>query len=91
MTPGIERPIVFVCRLREPNFQKSSLADFGGDARSFAGDREGYCVGRAWCGRTVAGGLVALGRTVPKRDILNRPSFEDPTKRDDDDVHKRII
>ena len=46
--------VVTTCRLRERNFEKSPLADFGCDARSFAGDREaavwvGLCaVARSW-------------------------------------------
>ena len=53
--------IVITCRLREGNFEKSSLAEFGCDAHSFAGDREGYCVGGTWRGRAVSGDQVALG------------------------------
>ena len=45
---------MITCRLREDNFEKSSLADFGCDARSFAGDREAAvwvglgAVARSW-------------------------------------------
>ena len=48
--------------LREANFQKSSVAEFEGDTRSFAGDREGCCccVGGTWHGRAVVGGRLAL-------------------------------
>ena len=49
---------------------RSPLAEFGVGARSFAGDPEGFCVGRAWHGRAAAGDRVALGRAVPKRGIL---------------------
>ena len=45
---------MITCHLREANFQKSLLAELGCGARSFAGDTEGCCVGRAWCGRAVA-------------------------------------
>ena len=37
--------VVIDCRLREGNLEKSSLAEFCFDARSFARDREGCCVG----------------------------------------------
>ena len=53
--------VVITCRLRESNFEKSSLAEFGCDARSFAGDREGCCVGGTWRGRAVSGDRVAPG------------------------------
>ena len=53
--------VLITCRLREGNFEKSSLAEFGCDARSFAGDREGCCVGETWRGRAVSGNRVALG------------------------------
>ena len=49
---------------------RSPLAEFGVNARSFAGDPEGCCVGRAWYGRAAAGVRVALGRAVPKRGFL---------------------
>ena len=52
---------MITCRLRKGNFGKSSLAEFGCDARSFAGDREGCCVGGTWHGRAVSGDRVALG------------------------------
>ena len=52
--------VVISCRLREGNFEKSSLAESGCDARSFAGDREGYCVGGTWRGGAVSGDRVAL-------------------------------
>ena len=51
--------VVITYRLREGNFEKSSLAEFGCDARSFAGDREGCCVGGTWRGRAALGDLVA--------------------------------
>ena len=54
------------------NFNKSSLAGVGDDARFFAGDREGSCVGWAWRGHAVAQGPVAHGRAVPKRGILKQ-------------------
>ena len=44
----------------EGNFEKSSLAEFACDARSFAGDREGCCVGGTWRGHAVSGDRVAL-------------------------------
>ena len=50
----------------------SPLAEFGVSARSFAGDPEGCCVGRAWRGRAAADGRVELGRAVPKRGILKQ-------------------
>ena len=53
--------VVITCPLREGNFEKSSLAEFGCDARSFAGDHEGCCVGGTWRGRAVLGDRVALG------------------------------
>ena len=49
---------------------RSPLAEFGVGARSFTGDPEGCCVGRAWHCRAAAGGRVALGRAFPKRGIL---------------------
>ena len=52
---------VIICRLREADFEKSSLAEFGGDARSFTGDREGCRVGGPWHARDVFGGPLALG------------------------------
>ena len=51
--------VVITHRLREGNFEKSSLAEFGCDARSFAGDCEGCCVGGIWRGRAVSGDRVA--------------------------------
>ena len=51
--------IVITCRPRDGNFEQASLAEFGCDARSFAGDREGYCVGGTWCGRAVSVDRVA--------------------------------
>ena len=53
--------VVITCRLREGNFKKSSLAELSCDACSFAGDREGCCVGWTWRGRAVSGNRVALG------------------------------
>ena len=67
-----ERRIVIICRLREANMKKSSLAESSVGARSFAGDPESCCVGRAWPGGAVAGGPVAHGRAVPKRGILKQ-------------------
>ena len=52
---------MIIYRLREANFQQSSLAELGDDARSFAGDHEDCCVGGMWHGRAVSGGRVALG------------------------------
>ena len=52
---------MIICRLREADFQKSSLAEFRGDARSFTGDRESCCVGGPWHARAVFGGPLALG------------------------------
>ena len=37
------------------------LAELGVEARSFAGDTEGCCVGRAWHCREAADGQLALG------------------------------
>ena len=51
--------VVITCRLRESNFEKSSLVEFGCDARSFAGDREGCCVGGTLHGRAISGDRVA--------------------------------
>ena len=44
-----------------PNLKKSSLVEFVGDARSFAGVTEGCCVDRSWRGRAGEGDPVALG------------------------------
>ena len=52
---------MITCRLRAGNFEKSSLAEFGCDARSFDGNREGCCVGGTCSGRAVSGDGVALG------------------------------
>ena len=46
---------MITCRLWQGNSEKSSLAEFGCDARSFAGDREGCSVGGTWRGRAVSG------------------------------------
>ena len=46
-----EANVAITCRLREGNFEKSSLAEFGRDASYFAGGREGCCVGGTWRGR----------------------------------------
>ena len=51
---------------------RSPLDEFGIGARSFAGDPEGCCAGRAWRESAVAGGLVAHGGDVPKRGILKQ-------------------
>ena len=48
------------------------LTEPGVGARSFAGDPEGCCVGRAWHGRAAAGGRVAHGRAIPTRGILKQ-------------------
>ena len=66
-------------------FRRSPLAEFDVGARSFA-DNTLLCrrVARAWRGRAASGGAVAHGRTVPKWGILNRGSFEDPRRHDDD-------
>ena len=53
--------VVITCLLREGKFEKSTLAEFGCDPRSFAGDREGCCVGGTWRGRAFSGDRVALG------------------------------
>ena len=65
LAPRIERytaepkeNVVNIYRVREADFQKSSLAEFGGDARSFTGDRE---VGGPRHARAVFGGALALG------------------------------
>ena len=65
--------IVIICRLRGGDFQTSSLAEAGGGARSFAGDREGCCVGGAWHARMVFGSPVALGSGRCSTSIL-KPS-----------------
>ena len=41
--------------------KKSSLGEFGCDARSFARDDKGCCVGRTWRGRAVSRDQVVLG------------------------------
>ena len=53
--------LVLICRRREANFQKSSLAEVDCDARVFAGDREGCCVGGTWCNGVVLGDRVEPG------------------------------
>ena len=53
--------VVITCRLRESNFEKSSFAKFGCDARPFAGDRERAAV---W---------VGLGAVARSRGIGWRP------------------
>ena len=45
--------VVITCRLQDNNSEKSSLAEFGCDARSVAGDREGCCVSGTWRRRVV--------------------------------------
>ena len=62
--------VVITCRLRESNFGKSSLAEFGCDARSLAGDREDCCVGGTWRGRAVSGDRVAPGSSRCWKNIL---------------------
>ena len=51
--------VVITCCLRESSFEKSSLAEFGCDALSVAGDREGCCVGGTWRRRAVSVDRVA--------------------------------
>ena len=51
-------------------FRRSRLAEFGVGARSFADNTLGRRVQRARRDRAAAGGPVALGRAVHKRDIL---------------------
>ena len=53
---------MITCRLREGNFEKSSLVEFGCDSRSLAGDREGCCVGGPW--------YVARSRGIGRRSGL---------------------
>ena len=53
-------------------FRSSPLVEFDVGARSFADKTLYRRVGRAWRGRTAAGGPVALGRAVPKRGILKQ-------------------
>ena len=53
------------------SFRCSPLVEVGVGARSFA-DKTLCRVGRAWRGRAAASGRVALGRAVPKRDVLKR-------------------
>ena len=70
MQPLLAEPkgnVVITYRLRERNFEKSSLAEFGCDARSFAGDREG-CV--AWLGP----GVVARSREIGWRSRVTAAS-----------------
>ena len=61
MTLSRNKFVTITCRLREGNFGNLSLAEFGCDARSLAGYREGYCVGGTWRGHAVSGDWVALG------------------------------
>ena len=49
--------MVIICRLQEANFKKSSIAEFGCDARFFAEHREACCVG----------GIVARSRGLGGR------------------------
>ena len=52
-------------------FDPPRLLRFGVGARSFA--YKTLCrVGYGWRGRSAAGGRVAFGRTVPKRDVLTQ-------------------
>ena len=53
--------VAIIGRLRGRNFRKSSLAKFGSDARSVAGDREGSRVDGMWHDRAVPGNRVAPG------------------------------
>ena len=50
LTSRIQRRIWNVCHLREANFEKSSLYEFGCGASPFASDPEGCCVARVWHG-----------------------------------------
>ena len=59
-------------RPREGTVRRLPLAELDGGARSFAGDTEGCCVGRACRGCAAARGLVALGRAGAARGILKR-------------------
>ena len=53
--------VVITCRLWEGNSKNSLPTEFGCNARSFAGDREGCCAGETWRGRAVSEDRVALG------------------------------
>ena len=58
--------------------KKSLLAEFGCDARSFAGDREGCCVGGTWRGRAVSligwrPGIASVEKTYFKSIEPNIP------------------
>ena len=55
--------VVITCRLQVGNFETSSTAEFGCDARSFAGDREGCCMGGNWRGCAVSGDWLAPGNS----------------------------
>ena len=65
-----KRKKVIICRLQKANLKKSSLAEFGGDVRSFAGDRDGCCVGGTWHDRVVSGGRLTLGSSRCSKVIL---------------------
>ena len=56
-----ERNVAITSHPRQGNFEKSSLPEFGCDARSFSGDHEGCCVGETWRRLAVSGERVALG------------------------------
>ena len=59
-------------RPREGTVRRLPLAELDGGARSFAGDTEGCCVGRACRGCAAARGPVALGRAGAPLGILKR-------------------
>ena len=75
---------MITCRLREGNFEKSLLAEFGCDARFFAGDREGCCVGGTWRGRAVSGDRVAPWNSGVEKPYFNSNQTKDTN--DDNDV-----
>ena len=71
--PGISlHPGERANRFREGTFGCPPLAEVGVTAPSFAGDTEGCRVGRAWYGRSAAGGRLALGRAGDPRGILKQ-------------------
>ena len=77
---------MIICRLRYGSFEKSSLAEFGCDAHSFARDREGCCVGGPYHTRAVLGGAGgAWERPVLKTyTMVLHNSNERPDPNDDD-------
>ena len=56
--------VVIICHTRETNFQRPPLAKFGCGARSFTGDPDCCCVGRAWHSRGRRGSAGAREQPV---------------------------